>query len=889
MPSQTLAIHVISNGDLIKTIFDGIVAVMGSSTFATAIRIAAAFSVISAAFAYTKSRDFVGIVRWFALYFAITVIMLGPKVGVEIIDSSNPGAVNKVDNVPIGLVLPASIITSISYGLQKEFEKVFHMPNDVRYSRTGMLFGSKLFRLSSVAPLPKDLAHKINLYFKSCVVGDILIRHLYTITDLSQSKNILDLITTSPSVARGLYINGNFTTCAAYAPMLKASVQAVSNNDLIIMGKRIWGSKFHNAGSLIKRYLPSSYQQYTGISQSATDILNQNLMINGVRNGVQSYAADTGSSAGLENYAYTKGMMQMRLAWATSKNIASETLPLLSTVLTALMFGMFPIIVLLGMQPGIGPSCIRKYIYTLLWIGSWPIFYTILNCMMTYYLYDKTGGYAPNGLTLSNQNPLLQEHSDVANMAGYLALAIPFISMGLVTGMASAFNMAANYLGGMAHGIASGTASEAVSGNISLGNVSYGNTSAMNLNANKHDTNFTSMQGMSTLQNANASTETMTASGDAVYNTQGAISQMPINVNAAAAISRSASMGLQHSISDASSKMMSYAQNHGIQQNDGQGFSVNSQTSHDQAMSNMLSIAHEVGQQHNISDQSALQGLTRASLNEQAGLEGSSGFSLLGNEAKVTAGINARGEQSTTSTHDNSFSHGVNSGLSDRQAKDFRDNLSIVENYAANHHLDTSNTQGQSLSNQVAADLRQASTFSSAVNLSQTQSGNIQSNFNQGFADYVKGNSPSQANAILTNTSSASVSAIRQTMAQNYLKQYEKSFISSAESGQLGGAFNQSASCGGLDSGYERGAAGVSSQGSALSSTGSPAGFKSSVTNKLDNARSTVLDGKQALGVSHESNQQNVKGQMETGKTNAQRGAVMGSIKNIEKDIKNIF
>ena len=877
-----LAIHVVSNGDLMKTIFDGIVAVMGSSTFSTALRIAATFSILSVAYAYTRSRDLLGIVKWFGLYFGIVVIMLTPKATIQIIDSSNPMvAANTVDNVPVGIALPASMITSLAWGLQQEFEQVFHMPNDPGYSQTGMLFGSKLFRLSSATPLPKDLASKINLYFKNCVVGDILIRHIYSVKELATSNNILDLITQNPSVARGLYNNGQFQTCAAYAPTLKAAVQAVSNNDFTIMGHRLWGSKVQGSDALLKTYLQSSYQKYTNIAQTATGILNQNLMINGIRNGVQSYAANTGSSAGLENYAYTKGMMQMRLAWATSKNIASETLPLLSTVLTALMFGLFPVIILLGIQPGIGPSVVRKYIYTLLWICSWPIFYSILNCMMTYYLYDKSGGFVTNGLTLSNQNSLLQEHSDVANMAGYLALAIPFISMGIVTGMAGAFNMAANYLGGMAHGIAAGTASEAVSGNISLGNVSYGNTSAMNLNANKHDSNFTSMQGMSTLQNANASTETMTASGDSVYNTQGAISQMPINVNAAAAISRSASLGLQHSISDASSKMMTYAHNHGIQQNDGQGFSVNNQTSHDQAMSNMLSIAHEVGQQNNISDQSALQGLAKISLSEQAGGSISMGGSLFGNGASANASLTGSSDQAQTSTHESSSSHNTNSGLSDRQMKDFRDNLSVVESYAANHHLDTSNTQGQSLSNQVAADLRQASTFSSAVNLSKTQSGNIQSNFNQGFANYVKEHSPDQANAILTNTSSASVSAIRQTMAQNYMKQYEQSFMSSAEAGHLGGAFSQSASGSGVSGGYDRGAASVASHGSAIGNK-DVSGFKSSVTNKLDKAGDKMSTGKQAMASNHQENIKKEGKEMISGREKAQKSVVTGAVNSVK-------
>jgi len=54
----------------------------------------------------------------------------------------------------------------------------------------------------------------------------------------------------------------------------------------------------------------------------------------------------------------------------------------------------------------------------------------------------------------------------------------------------------------------------------------------------------------------------------------------------------------------------------------------------------------------------------------------------------------------------------------------------------------------------------------------QSQSENIQSHFEQGFADYVRASDPMRADAILSNTSSQNIAAIREEYAKSFLSQY---------------------------------------------------------------------------------------------------------------------
>lgn len=74
---------------------------------------------------------------------------------VQIIDYSNVAQVYEVDNVPIGLAIPASLTTRVGNALIQSYEMVFALPDSVTYSKTGMLFGSNLVAKST------DFCHKI--------------------------------------------------------------------------------------------------------------------------------------------------------------------------------------------------------------------------------------------------------------------------------------------------------------------------------------------------------------------------------------------------------------------------------------------------------------------------------------------------------------------------------------------------------------------------------------------------------------------------------------------------------------------------------------------------------------------------------------------------------
>lgn len=805
-------IYVISNSHLFREGLNAVALFCQTDGFKAGTYIGALLGIAATAIAYVKQNDYMLFLKWFVMYFFVFKVLLGITQTVAIINTSDASVPAQIiDNVPIGISLPAHLITAIGYDFGNDLEEAFSTPGALQYNQTGMMFGSNLFRLSLASNLDDaDTMNEMNDYVRSCVIGDILINHKYSINDLLNSTDIWGLMSSNPSPIRGIFINGVFNTCQQATTDLSTKINNYAQNSAPgILAKFIPSHKVY-AASAVSNLLQESYQGLLGQSETATQILKQNISINAFRNGILNYAAETNSVAGMQNYANSIAMQNTRMAWDTSSHIGVETLPLMQVVLLLLMLCIFPLIAILTLIPPAGIGVFMNYIFTLLWLESWPIMFTILNMAMNFYLSPPSGGQ-PISVTLSNINLLAQEHSDVAGIAGYLILAIPFLSIGLVKGMAATFTQASQYLGGMLHSLAQGAASSVAMGNYSLGNISTGNATANSLSANKYDTNFSNMQGLSTQQLDNGATVTSTADGQVLDNTAMGTSHLTTGINVSAGIStalsnsadsykaaaNSSRVSLENSLSSAATNALSYDSStaHSQSLSDTSTSGVNSQVDH--AMSTMKSIAHEVGQREGISDSDAFRKLSQATIDEKIGanLSNSAVGKIIGATVGVSGGADLTTVQQAQSASDQNYHNSVDQGISDRQMQEFRSSMSVVENYSTSHSASDSSSYADSLAARVGADFRAASSSAQSISadlstgerLSQQASyvanngSSVQSDFTQPFVDWAHKVDPTNANRILTDQS-ASGAMQRQSLAENYMHQYssrlEKNIVS---------------------------------------------------------------------------------------------------------------
>ncbi len=168
-----------------------------------------------------------------------------------------------------------------------------------------------------------------------------------------------------------------------------------------------------------------SYNYFYSSGQSAGQIIRQNVTMNALRSGIQSYAARSGDTASLVNMANTSSLEKQRLAQATMGHQALRTPPLMQTVIMGIMIGMFPIMVMAAMFNMMTLQVLKGYVFALIWLQTWPLLFAILNSAMAYYA--KQNGVP---VVLSELSQVQLKNSDIATTAGYIAVMIPPLSWG---------------------------------------------------------------------------------------------------------------------------------------------------------------------------------------------------------------------------------------------------------------------------------------------------------------------------------------------------------------------------------------------------------------------------------------------------------------------------
>jgi conjugal transfer mating pair stabilization protein TraG len=137
---------------------------------------------------------------WLGLFLTLVSMLVVIRTPVQIIDYSNVAQVYEVDNVPIGLAIPASLTTRVGNALIQSYEMVFALPDSVTYSKTGMLFGSNLVAKSTdfLSQNPQ-ITTLFSDYVQNCVMGDIFLNHKYSFEELLNSPDPYTLIFANPS------------------------------------------------------------------------------------------------------------------------------------------------------------------------------------------------------------------------------------------------------------------------------------------------------------------------------------------------------------------------------------------------------------------------------------------------------------------------------------------------------------------------------------------------------------------------------------------------------------------------------------------------------------------------------------------------------------------
>lgn len=940
-----LTIHVLDNGELFRQILNATSIFIYGAGFKSILKVAVLSGIIFATVKYLRSRDPMVFASWFVIYMLVTGCVITPKTTVQIDDVSQQLETLKVENVPAVFAIGVKIATTIGFGLGQAFDMLMSMPDDMQYTKTGMLFGSNMMQaVNQVRIEDSELKEELSGYFRNCVVGDVRLLHQYTLHELRTSTNVAEKIFDNTSkLRRTILRDGQNVTCQEAATKIKAAL-----NDEIekrtykslwarLIGKQVVSTDEKKGGEpapdpnykdLMGKYIQLGSREFQGIRDESTNILRQTMLINAIEDGVRDYQAYTNSQSGLANYNFSKSQVQHRNAWLVMGKKAAWFLPLQHTILLLIMFGIFPILLALSVTP-LGGKVFKEYAAFFLSLQLWPAIFAIINVAMTYY--GKKHALPYGGISIANIDSVDQVHADIAGIAGYAMFIIPSIAYGLVSrGIGNAMMHNANSMNSHTQGSTMAVASEIAGGNISVGQSSFMNTNANNLSLNKHDSNWTDMHGMSAHQLSSGLVATVSADNHVYANANQAMSH--------GAFSLSDTSGLQHSLTKAGEKALSSAYSHQNNFNKalshaasmmtqygnnlnhdarfGDGGSMTQTSTESQAMSRIKGVANDVANRLGISQSDALSGLSNIALDAHAGLD--SRRSLAGKVFQgivgAHGGVTYKSGTGTSSNHTDNHHTGVDQVLSAKEFSDFKNDLQTVMSATANNHFDSNHSKSESLISQFGSDLRKAQSEADAYSASlseserisntstyvKTHSDTIAHNLNQEAFEFYGTTKEKQAHmldligATGDPAKSRELEGIYQSFldnkAQSLIKEHgnfvsEQDVLNHNQAGQR----SIHASANTIQKSYESDASVINSHKSEFKDvTAGQSRLKEQVSSTLNSNIDTLKDDKLKTSEEVQKRKDGTSRKMQDGEHLAKRDLMQGAWDSTKKDYKNI-
>ena len=476
--------------ELINNIFNGIARVFASNSayFTPVGKIALT---LGAMWAGTRAmfNANIGIFgkQWFLPTFLAFTLLFTPKATVWIKDDL-ANTVHKIDNIPFAIAFFSSLPSTISYSLAEIIEKELNIADSVRSSRTGLMFGAKLvakFREIKIQdPILLDNAKQFckQCYMKPWVMGNILGKK----KDAEETPNMLTFINNNIPHNFGIYYKNpadgviSFKDCQEVAPLLTAQMRGEANSPHLLtsLGSAL-GIKNDRPEQLAQRIRAISTDTLAILQRSTTDAhewVKQSMMLNAYRESLDDWREGSGHQRlwpELISMNASRGLYQQSFGWLIAGEMASQTLPLMQTVMFLLVVTSVFIVFPFAMFPG-GMEVLKLWIRLLIWVNTWPVFFAIINALGMHVLSLRSGIWGPDfGMDKLSQGQFSDFVLHTYAIIQLFASSVPILSWMIISKSGYALVNLTEKL--LTTSVGGALGASAVDNTISLDNVNIGN------------------------------------------------------------------------------------------------------------------------------------------------------------------------------------------------------------------------------------------------------------------------------------------------------------------------------------------------------------------------------------------------------------------------------
>ena len=674
------------NGDVIANVFNAIATLSGSTMMAGAAQAASLFGFIVVLSMWAFKLDMRESLSWLIGVFIIWMVLMTPKVTVLVSEQSGYGFSAKqqaVGNVPFGLAAASSIISQFGLNLTRKMEQVYSVPTDLQYTRSGLMFGNKLYEGIYDSKYSDDvLISDWALFTHNCSFFDVNMYKLYTINELKYTNNILaligrtnnalftnvtDVVSTNTTTGLNTYATTSTTySCKAAYALLKDRTLKMNNHTATKLANKIFN---YNGMTNV----PSKLASLQAVGNSSMQFLLNDARFDTMKAIEQTAMMDMLRRADMINYQRTNNgaaaQQAFSLAMAKSQYISSQktgammaswNLPLVRSTAEAILLGIFPLVILGALLGGaMAFKSLMFYLGGLLWIQLWAPVASILNLVMAIHtrkiMSAEAAMSATGNITAGTQYEIMQAAVDAQSAAGAAFWLIPVVAGAVAFGGRSIMtSMMGMVTGGKSQ-------SEAAGSQAGAGNYNYGNMSVNSASGNKFQTDpvYNSPNMVTTNSTAGAKF-TDSSTGNSRY--QSREDKMPrMSVSSGASLAESFtkqadrsmqaanSMAAQasNSVAVGDSQTMTWAMNHASTASASNGYGMNLSASESQQVSQVMQAAEKLAQKNSAGTKSQYASAIALSLGTNGSLK-SDDASRTSQQASVSHGSGRNGQANAT-------------------------------------------------------------------------------------------------------------------------------------------------------------------------------------------------------------------------------------------------
>lgn len=495
MTTEALDFYAYWNGAQVADLWTTLALITGTDDYRSLLLCVALFGLICAAAGAAVRYRGGDLIVWIAAMVFIFSAAFVPRVNIAVRDVRSAN-VQVVQNIPLGIGWPASVISRASYWLTESFETAFGDVDAARYTRFGVAFPQRVVTtMLSVKPITADGKMSLTNFTERCIVPEILENSVKR-QELLNAPDINALISTNGWVnpARRVFMNNKVLTCTEAAEELKKTLEKTEIPALESRLRLKLNVDFKDGvNAALSTAIPQAESLMLGVSRTMAESLRQSLMMSAILDTTMTFAAKAGQaplSAGVA-IARSQGNLASEINYRTLSEMARSALPKLRNILEFTVIGLWPMVFLMMLGTGAGGAMVcRAYFTLLISVSLWAPITAIIN-YLTLHLDMEPMNQLVNsagGVTLAAATMIRDAGATSQAMAGSLLWLVPVLAYAVAKGSDMALTAMTSSVLAPASSAAQAQGSQLAMGNVSAGNASLNNASLNNVSGNKTDT-----------------------------------------------------------------------------------------------------------------------------------------------------------------------------------------------------------------------------------------------------------------------------------------------------------------------------------------------------------------------------------------------------------------